>query len=283
MSRILVTGPTGNVGRATLDALLARGADVVAGARPGSTAELPAPTVPLDFEQADTWDAALDGVDRVFLLRPPPISDVGSTLNAFVDHGRDRLRHVVFLSVAGAEKNTFIPHAKVERHLREGDIPWTFLRAGFFGQNLTGPYRQDIRDDDRLYVPAGKGRAAWVDTRDLGEAAACAFADPEAARNTAWLLTGPETRSFAEVAAILTEVLGRRIRYDAASIPGYVHHLRSDHDLPWSPAIVYTVLHLAIRWGGEDRVDPTLERVLGRRPRTIRDTIEDHRHLWMPD
>ena len=249
MRRVLVTGPTGNVGRPTLQALVDRGVAVVAGVRPGTAPDLGVPTVPLDFLDPATWDAALDGVDGVFLLRPPAISDVGSTLNAFVDRGAAHVEHVVFLSVAGAEKNPFIPHAKVEKHLREGSVPWTFLRAGFFGQNLTGPYRADIRDDDRLYVPAGSGRAAWVDARDLGEAAARAFLDPEA-RGAAWLLTGPETRSFAEVAEILSEVLGRPIRYDAASVPGYMHHLRSDQDLGLPPAIVYTVLHLAIRWGG---------------------------------
>jgi len=279
MSHVLVTGATGNVGRPTLDALRALEVPAVAALRPGSTAELDVPTVPLDFEDPSTWDAALDGVDRLFLLRPPPISDVGSTLNAFVDHAGTQLEHIVFLSVVGAANNRFIPHAKVEEHLQQGPVPWTFLRAGFFAQNLCGPYQQDIRDEDRIYVPAGGGRVAWVDTRDLGEAAARAFLDPDA-RNQAWVLTGAETRSFSEVAAALSEQLGRTIRYEPAGVIGYLAHLRRDRELPWSPAIVYTILHLAIRWGGEDTVDPTLERVLGRPPRTIEQTIHDHLELW---
>jgi len=277
--KILITGPTGNVGRAVVEAAVARELPAVAGVRPGSTADLPLPTVPLDFADPATFRPALHGVSDLFLLRPPAISDVGPTLNALVDEGADQLRQVVFLSVAGAEKNTFIPHAGVERHLRDGDVPHTLLRASFFGQNLCGPYRQDIRDDDRLYVPAGHQPVSWVDTRDLGEAAVQAFLDPpEGGR--AWTLTGAETRTFAEVAELLTEALGRPIRYEAASIPGYLWHQRHRRGTPWAPALVYTVLHTAIRFGAERRVDDTLARVLGRAPRTIADTIADHLHLW---
>lgn len=279
MTRILVTGATGNVGRPTLTALQALGVSVRAGVRDPSRVDLNVETVALDFDSPATWDAALEGIDGVFLLRPPAISDVGPTLNAFIDRGQSTLQRVVFLSVAGAEKNTFIPHAKVERHLRAGPVPWTLLRAGFFGQNLCGPYRRDICEDDRLYVPAGEGRASWVDARDLGEAAARALLDPEAA-GQAWTLTGPETRSFDEVAEILSQQLDRRIRYVRASVPGYLRHLTRHRALPWTAAGVYLALHLAIRLGAEDRVDPTLERVLGRPPRTIHDTIHDHLDLW---
>lgn len=277
--RVLVTGSTGNVGKNVVRSLHDLGLDAVAGVQPGSPPHPDAPSVALDFLDPSTWDEALAGVDGLFLLRPPPISDVGPTLNALVDRGRGQLRHVVFLSVAGAEKNTFIPHAKVEKHLVEGDTPWTFLRASFFGQNLCGPYRADIRDDDRIYVPAGHQPVSWVDTRDLGEAAARAFLTDQA-HDTAWTLTGHETRTFDEVAALLSQHLGRSIRYQPASIAGYLRHLRTQRHLDWAPSVVYTVLHTAIRFGAEKRIDPTLERVLGRAPRTIEDTIVDHLELW---
>jgi len=277
--RVLVTGSTGNVGRYVVKALVEHEVEVRAAVRPGSADHPDAPSVPLDFEDASTWEAALDGIDGLFLLRPPAISDVRRTLNAFVDRGRDALQHVVFLSVAGAESNSVIPHAKVEAHLQAGDTPWTFLRASFFAQNVCGPYRVDIRDDDRIYVPAGRQAVSWVDTRDLGEAAALAFLDPDA-RNQAWTLTGAETRTFDEVAALLTRYLDRPIQYVPATIAGYLYHLRRRRELPWGAAIVYMVLHTAIRLGAENRIDPTLEGVLGRAPRTIEDTIRDHVALW---
>lgn len=277
--RVLVTGSTGNVGTHVVSALVELGVDTVAAIRPGADPHPLVPSVALDFLDPATWPAALEGVDGLFLLRPPAISDVGPTLNALVDAGRGTLQQVVFLSVAGAEKNAVIPHAKVEKHLRSAGIPWTFLRASFFGQNLCGAYRQDIRDDDRIYVPAGHAPVSWVDTRDLGEAAARAFLRADA-RDAAWTLTGRETRTFDEVAELLSQHLGRPIRYEAASVPAYLHHLRRTRGLDWAPALVYTVLHTAIRFGAESRIDPTLESVLGRPPRTIEDTIRDHLDLW---
>lgn len=275
--RVLVTGATGNVGSAVVESLAARGLVPVAAVRPGADRALAVESVVLDFHDPATWPAALADIDALFLLRPPAISDVGPTLNAFVDAARD-LQHVAFLSVAGAEKNAAIPHAKVEAHLRAGPVPWTFLRPGFFAQNLCGPYRADIRDDDRIYVPAGDAAVSWVDTRDLGEAAALAFVSPEA-RGAAWTLTGGCTHSFAEVAALLSHHLGRPIRYEPASIPGYLAHLRR-RGLPWGAAAVFTVLHTAVRMGAEARIDTTLGELLGRPPRTVEDTIVDHLALW---
>lgn len=281
MNHVLVTGASGQVGKATAQALLHAGVRVRAAVRSVDEA-LPAgaEAVRFDFADRSTWDAALAGVDGLFLLRPPAISDVRTTLNALVDRGAPTLRRVVFLSVAGAEKMPFIPHARVEAHLRAGAVPFTLLRAGFFAQNLCGPYRRDIAEDDRLIAPAGDATVSWTDTRDLGEAAARAFVAPDSDRD-AWLLTGPEARSFAEVAALLTAALGRPIRYDRVSLPGFVAHLVRRRGLPLDAALVYAVLHTAVRLGAESRVDPTLARVLDRRPRTIADTIADHRELWL--
>lgn len=277
---LLVTGATGNVGSAALAALRADGVPLRAAVF--ATPVSGVPSVALDFTRRETWGPALEGVDRLFLVRPPALSDVRRTLVPFLDFARQQLQHVVFLSVVGADAHRFIPHAKIEAWLVRSGIPYTFLRAGFFAQNLTGPYRDDIRDDDRLYVPAGDGRVAWVDTRDLGEAAARAFADP-AGRNVAWTLTGGESIGFREVAAVLSEELGRPIRYDAAGLPGYLRHLLRKRGQPFGQAVVFAVLHLAIRSGGQGEVDPTLARVLGRPPRTIRDTVRDHVRLWQPD
>lgn len=275
--RVLVTGAAGNVGTAVVESLAARGLVPVAAVRPGRERALAVESVELDFHDPATWGPALAGIDALFLLRPPAISDVGPTLNALVDAARD-VQQVVFLSVAGAENNGVIPHAKVEAHLRAGPVPWTFLRPGFFAQNLCGAYRLDIRDDDRIYVPAGSAEVSWVDTRDLGEAAALAFVDPEA-KGAAWTLTGGCTHTFAQVAALLSQHLGRPIRYVPASILGYLAHLRR-RGQPWGAAAVFTVLHTAVRMGAEARVDPTLGELLGRAPRTVEDTIVDHLELW---
>lgn len=279
-SPILVTGARGNVGSAVLDQLLDRGLPVrAADIDPSRLPTGPEP-VRLDFTNPETFAPALRDVRRLFLIRPPAIARVKPTINAFIDAAvRAGARHIVFSSVAGAQDNRIVPHHRIEQHLMASSIGWTMLRPGFFAQNLATAYRTDIHNDDRLHVPAGDGRVAFVDTRDLGELAAQILADPTAHVGKGYTLTGPRAVTFDEVAAMLSEQLGRSIRYEPASILGYVRHL-GHRGLPVPQRLVQTVLHAGLRRGDAETVDPAIERLLGRRACDLAAYIADHRDLW---
>ena len=279
---ILVTGATGNVGREVVRALRARNLRARAADRDPSRARAilgeDVEAVRLDYRDPTTF-AAADGARALFLLRPPAIADVEHTLLPFIDEARRRgVQYIVFLSVAGAGKNRLVPHHAVERHLAPTS-GWTVLRPGFFAQNFGDAYRRDIVEDARIYVPAGRGRAAFVDVRDVAELAATILASPQGHERRAYTLTGPEAIDFAGAASCLSEALGRPIRYEPASILGYVRHLRG-RGMPWAQVGVQAVLHAGLRFGQAERVDPTLERLLGRRPRTVREYVQDHRATW---
>jgi uncharacterized protein YbjT (DUF2867 family) len=258
----------------------------VARARPALVAETEAEggdevdVVELDLLRPETFAAAVDGVGGLFLLRPPPISRVGPTLNALTDAALAAgVEHVVFSSVAGADTNRVVPHHRVETHLVQHASSWTVLRPGFFAQNLADAYRRDVVGDDRLYLPAGAGRVAFVDTRDIGDAAAAVFADPSAHRGQGYTLTGPAAVTFTEVASMLTAALGRTVRYEPATVLGYLGHLRRE-GLPLTQVAVQTVLHTGLRRGDAETVDPTLGRILGRSPRSIGDYVREHASTW---
>ncbi|MCB2176377.1 MAG: NmrA family NAD(P)-binding protein [Actinomycetales bacterium] len=279
---VLVIGASGNVGSAAVASLLAAGLPVrAAGTDPGRlAARLPGvDTVRLDLHDPTTFGAAVRGAEGLFLVRPPAITRVGPTLGALIDAAREAgVGHVVFSSVTGADTNPAVPHHRVETRVR-ACASWTILRPGFFAQNLADAYRDDIVGDDRLYLPAGAGRAAFIDTRDLGDVAATVFADPAAHRGAGYTLTGPEALDFTEVAEILTAELGRTVTYRPAGVLGYAAHLRR-HGMPLAQVVVQTVLHTGLRRGQAADVDPTLARLLGRPGRTVRDYVHDHRHLW---
>jgi uncharacterized protein YbjT (DUF2867 family) len=281
---VLVTGATGNLGGAAARSLLAAGLPVrVAGTDPQRLRALfpEAEPVRLDFAEPRTFGAAVAGTGGMFLIRPPAVARVGPTLNALLDvAARDGAGHVVFVSVTGADTNKVVPHHRVEKHLRASGLSWTILRPGFFAQNLADAYRTDIRADDRIYLPAGRGRVAFVDTRDIGDAAATVFADPSAHRTRGYTLTGPQALDFDAVAALLCDALGRRIRYEPARVTGYLRHLRRQ-GLPLVQCIVQTVLHTGLRRGQAERVDATLARLLRRPPRTLAQYVRDHRQVWM--
>lgn len=287
--RALVLGSTGTVGRDVVRELVARGVHVRAATRDPARARALWPdldpgaleVVRLDLEDPSTWAAAVDDRDGLFLLRPPEVARVGRALLPLVDAalaaGTSR---VAFLSVQGAGRNRLLPHHAVEQHLVRTGCGWTSLRAGYFLQNLLTVHRAEIRDHDEIAVPAGRGRTAFVDTRDVAEAAALALTHPgEEHVRRAYELTGPEACTYEDVARVLTEVLGRPVRYVST---GPVEHWRRSRALRRPPglALAMLVLYTTARLGLAAHLSPELEQVLGRRPRDLRQFAEDSAGAW---
>jgi uncharacterized protein YbjT (DUF2867 family) len=283
-ARVLVTGALGNVGREVVRSLRAHGQAVRAAdlsvemIREMHGSDMDA--VVLDYEKHETFAKAVIGCDSIFLVRPPAIACMESTLLPFIDEAMAcGVRHIVFLSCAGAATNKLVPHHAVEKHLAARGASHTLLRPGFFSQNLGVAYKRDIAEDGRLFLPAGRARVAFVDIRDVAEAAAIILDDPLAHQNAAYDCTGPEALSFEETARLMTDVVRRPIRYEPASIAGYVRHLHV-RGLPLAQIAVQTVLHVGLRFGQSEKIDPTLERLLGRRPRTLATYVRESAEVW---
>lgn len=288
---ILVIGATGNVGAPLLDALIAAGAPVRAAA--GSAADLarlrdeatsarpPIDPVLLDFTDPATWSRAYEGVERMFLLRPPhlgrPKTQMLPSLEAAKAAG---VRHMVLLSLQGAEHNKFVPHAALEAWLRGSGLTWTFVRASFFMQNLTGTHLSDIRDRDEIVVPAGHGATSFVDAADVAAVAAAALLDPDHHRNRAWTPTGPRALTYAEVAQTLSSTLGRPIRYADPGVLRYARHARHTLGMPWGMVAVTTAIYTIARLGRADALTDDVARVTGRGPVSFETFASAHAEYW---
>lgn len=286
-SPILVFGALGNVGAEVVTALQAqnipvRSADLDPAAlqrrfAPPNSANLEA--VRFDFSAPETFAPALHGVQRMFLMRPPQITDVQRYMFPLIDAARQAgVEQVVFLSLLGVENNRQTPHYKVEQYLRASGLAWTFLRASFFMQNLNTTHRAEIRDRDEIFVPVGCGKTSFIDVRDIAAVAALALTQPGHA-NQAYDLTGPQALDYYEVAGIFSQVLGRRIVYRSPSIVPFVWKtIRRGTPLPF--ALVMAWLYHQTRNGMSAGVTPEVARLLGRPPITLRQYIADYRSAW---
>jgi len=281
---VVVTGALGNVGAGVVAALADRDVAVrVADINEVTLAERfpDCDRAMLDFTDPSTFDAVVAGARRLFLIRPPAISRVSNTINPFIDAAQDHdVAHVVFSSVAGAESNRIVPHHRIETHLTASSMAWTMLRPGFFDQNIATAYRQDIVEDDRIYVPAGDGLVAFLDARDIGEVAAVCLSE-DGHEMQGYHLTGPEAVTFEQVAALLSDHLGRTITYETASVLGYFRHLRGQ-GLVLPHAVVQTILHTGLRTGDAEAVTSTVQDLLGRPARSLSEYIADNLELWRP-
>jgi uncharacterized protein YbjT (DUF2867 family) len=283
---VVVTGPTGNVGRPLVDLLLAAGVPVRAALRadPARSYGLPEGVERTEFDWLDpvTWPATFAGARSLFVVRPPQLSRPRSQMLPALEAARDAgVEHVVLLSLQGAEGNRFVPHAALEQWLRESGLAWTFVRPSFFMQNLTSTHRAEIRDKDEIVVPAGGGTTAFVDTRDVAAVAAQALLHRDAHAGRAWTPTGPRALTYDEVALILSAELGRAIRYRRPGLPRYVHHARRQ-GMPWTMVAVTCGIYTVARLGRAGGLTDDVRTVTGRPPADLAAFVHRERAAWLP-
>ena len=214
---ILVTGATGNIGRPLVHELEARGATfrILARDRDKTLALFPsADIVDADLDESPSVAAAMDGVERIFLLNP----GIGTehTSNIVSAATNTRVRHIVLLSSLYAGQNP-IPsmgrwHHEREQILESSGIPNTFLRPGGFMTNLF-EWIPTIREGFVL-DPIGPGRVALIDPKDVAASVAVVLTE-SGHEGKRYVLTGNEPLTVAEQTEILAGVLGRPIEVRA--------------------------------------------------------------------
>lgn len=274
MSSLLVTGATGNVGRAVVQSLTERHIPFRVTTR--HVEEVSEQKVYLDFFQPASLQPALLGIEKIFLIRPPEISNVKKYFQPFLQAAQAQgVKQIVFLSVMGAEHLSFIPHAKIEHALLASRIPSTFLRPSFFMQNLLTQHLDELRQDNTLYIPAGRGKTSFIDTRDIGEVGALCLLD-ERHMSKAYTLTGSEALTYTNVAQIFTTVLGRPITYAHPSLWQFRQHMLAK-GISSSLVTVMLGIYITSILGMAKKVTPELTLLLGHPPRTVRDFACDYR------
>ncbi|KAI9010712.1 hypothetical protein DFJ74DRAFT_710944 [Hyaloraphidium curvatum] len=279
MPRLLITGASGQVGSAVLDALASSAPPDVEVLRAGRAAG-PGTRV-LDFEDASTWPPALEGVSGVFLLRPPHLADVPKIFAPFIRACEDAgVEHVVFLSVQGAENSPRIPHHGIEEALRSSNLKWTFVRPAYFDENLTSQFRNEIRDESSITLPSGRALFNWVDAADVGAMAAYALLHPGESAAKAWIVSGPENLDFSEVCRRLSAVLGRTVSFHNVNPVWYAWRLwRKGTSLSFIQVML--MLHFLPRFFPEPEISDDFLRVLGRAPNPLDRFLEENKGLWM--
>jgi uncharacterized protein YbjT (DUF2867 family) len=282
-AKVFVMGALGNVGAEVVKSLQANGIFVRAGDlfpdRAKERFEEKVEAVLFDFSKPETFEPAFEGIESVFLMRPPQISDVKKLIFPAIDAAKAAgVKRIVFLSLIGIEQITRAPHYPVEQYLKSSGVNYTFLRCSFFMQNLNTVHREEIRERDEIYIPVADARTSFIDVRDIGAVAAIALTESGHDKR-AYDLTGAEALNYTQVAGLFSEVLGRKITYKNPSIlQFFIRQIRKNSDPVF--ALVTTWLYSNTRKGMADQVTDEVKRLTGNEPIRMRKYIQDYQSAW---
>ena len=273
---ILVTGATGTIGREVFRRLAAVGERPrafvrdarTARARLGDTVE----HVVGDLDRPESLEAALAGVDRVFLLTRQSSRQPQQERGVIDAAARSSARQVVKLSVFRADDRSPLriarQHRHTERAVERSGLAYTLVRPVFLMQNLLGMVR-----DGAIRTAAEDGRVAMVDARDVAAVTVAALTGRHG-DGTTHTLTGPQPLSFDEVAETLSDATGERIRHERVAPDAVRDALVRGGVETWF-AEDMAKLHGMLAAGYEDLVTDDVRTATGTSPCTVAEFARD--------
>ncbi len=180
------------------------------------------------------------------------------------------LRHLVRLSILPANPDAPLPiakwHGEADRLVMESGVPYTILRPAYFMQNNLRS-AATIASEGAIYGAMGDGKVGHIDTRDIAEVAVMALTS-DGHEGQIYPLTGPESLSMAEVAARLSNVLGKEIKY-VDMPPEQAKAGMMAMGMPDWRADAWVKLGGMIAMGKADMATPAVKDMLGREPHNI--------------
>ncbi|GAB5415270.1 MAG: SDR family oxidoreductase [Congregibacter sp.] len=226
---VFVTGATGKIGR-DLVKIMAKDAETGAvqlrlGVReiekaqsllgPGITA------VPFDFDHPERHQHALGNAKRLLLLTGYTV-DMLTQAKSLIDAAKKT--HVEYLVHIGAYStpDTGVAHLGwhqlIEAYIERSGLNWTHLRPNWFMQNTPLGPDTTVFQDGILYgfLPAER-KVSWISTGDIAAVAATVLRSPERHINRSYPLAR-EAKSYAEISDLLSECVGKPVRYQQLPI-----------------------------------------------------------------
>lgn len=281
---LLITGATGNIGRALVTQLLQStySLEVIAASPRGEVvAGLASRT--LNLLDAASTQAAMQGVDRLFLLTPAHPEMEAMTAHAVRAAQAARVQHIVRLSGAGADAASDIAIARLQGRcdqiVIDSGIPYTLLRPKSFMQNFTTFMRDMIRAGT-VYSSQGEGRVPFVDVRDIAAVATQVLMEPSSHVGQAYILTGPDALTNSEALAVVAQAIGRTVSVIPISEDQAIAGMRQG-GMPESLIQVMSSLNRVIAAGWVAEVTDDVPRLLGRLAIKWTDFVTEYRSVWL--
>jgi NAD(P)H dehydrogenase (quinone) len=283
--KVLITGATGDTGRVAVRESIKRGLDVRAmvhgkDARSEALAKLGAEVVEGDLLDIDTIREGMEGIDAAYLVYPVQPGLLDAAVNFAQAAKEAGVSAAVNLSQRSADRHSKSLSCK-ESFIAEQVLNWsglavTHLRPTYFLEWLLYPWQLPLFVEKGIIrLPVGKGRHAPIAAEDSGRVVAGVLQNPSEHAGQTYPLFGPVEMDHDQMAAELTEALGRKIVFENVSIGAYSKSLEAVGMPP------YVIHHFegamdAYQHGVMSGMNDNVEKLSGQKPMSVGDFARAH-------
>jgi NAD(P)H dehydrogenase (quinone) len=298
MTKIAITGASGQYGRSATDKLIAMGraADLILMTRtPERLADRAAAGCTVrygDYDRPETLAAAFEGAEKLLLISGTRVGARVVQHKAAIDGaGAAGVQHVIYTSFIGIDDpdnpaEVRHDHFETEALIRASGLDWTMLRDAHYADAMIIMAGPGVMATSKWISNAGDGKEAMVWRDDCVESAVAVLTG-RGHEGQIYNITGPELQSFAQVTALMSEITGVPLAYeavddaaqyamfDAMGIPRRPVDDQSVNGIPWNSDDMVT-FGQAIREGFLEICTSDVERLTGRPARSVRQMIEEN-------
>ena len=280
---ILVTGATGQLGTAVIKTLLKQtSADQIAGLVRDESKAASLKNRGIDirlgnYDDAASLDKAMQGVDKVLLIASNDEDNrVQQHHNVIRGAKKAGVGCIAYTSrtlknPVTVENKLMEGHFQTEDDIKASGLGYTIFRNVLYMDAILQFVGGERVFETGINFPTGDGKVPFALRSEMGEAIAVALLKDDCTNET-YNLTGSESYSFDEVAAVLTKLSGKEVKYNSVEKETFATGLK-ERGLPEVMAQRVVGFLIDIRNGQEDEVSPKLEQLLGRKPVTLEEGL----------
>jgi len=275
---VLITGGTGRTGSKLARLLQSSGHSVLIASRAGAAPE-PFSAVKFDWLDQNTFEnpfKADSKIDRVLLVAPS-VYNALEVMKPFIDLAMSKgAKRFVFISGTTGEKGS-PPFGTIYEYIDSIGADYTILRATWFMENFSTFFYHSIREKNEFVSATGDGFSAFVATDDIAKAAYDAII-AEKSPNTDYFVVGPKLYTYDDAAAILSDVLGRKIIHRRIS-SDEAKAMYTSLGMPANFAAFLTSLEVGTAQGVEEDAFKSKKAIIGKKD--LRDYFEVNKQAWI--
>ena len=287
MRKILITGATGHLGGSVVDELIEKkGTENISVlvrdlSKAGKLKEKDLHLIEGDYNDYDSLVMAFKGIDLLYFVSGSDVFTRKLQHENIVKAAKEaKIGHVIYTSFQRKTDDETSPiafvasaHILAEKLIRESGLTYTILKHALYSDIVPMFMCDQVLNSGIIFLPAGNGKASFTSRKDMASAGVAVLTG-KGHENKTYEISVDKSYSFYDVAKLLTELSGKQIQYTAPDADTFSATL-AKAGVPKEAIQATASFCAAIAQGEFDFPDSTLEKLIGRKPESLKDFLKN--------